>query len=159
MTGSDLLALGVALSELAPSAMAESDSVYDVLRFARTDPQTTRMVVARRGIELVGLGRLIDLGKDGTRRVFELGGMWVDPTLRRCGLAGAIIDSMLPWLPAETELWCTPFAQLMPLYAAHGFEAIDPAAAPAPLLDRLSLCTSAQEQAVLVTRWNQSAPR
>ena len=101
---------------------------------------------------------MIDLGVEDAeaRGHFELGGMWVEACSRHQGIAGGLIEHMLGWVADREDLravWCTPFADLMPLYGAHGFveEAAD--RAPRILHERLHRCASAQDRAVLVTRW------
>ena len=139
-------------TELAASGMHVSDSIYDQLGFKRTDPSCTRMLAAHRGQELVGIGRLIDLGEEAGEHSFELGGMWVDGSARRHGIAGQIVEQLIAWAPEGTALWCTPFADLMKLYGAHGFVEVERASAPAALERRLEFCTGVQTQPVIVTR-------
>ena len=149
----------IRFTTLATHQVQATDEIYDSVRFARTNSASTRMAGALLdGAELVGIGRLIDLGlEDGDARGhFELGGMWVEACSRRQGIAGGLIDYMLDWVRGWGDLkavWCTPFADLMPLYGRYGFvEAAD--GAPAILHRRLQQCTSAQERPVLVTRWD-----
>ena len=143
----------ITLRELHAEEMPSTDAIYDELRFARTDPSCTRMLGAFDGDRLVGLGRLIDLGAHGGAEHFELGGMWVDASLRRTGLANRIIRGLLPWMAPDAKLWCTPFEHLMPLYGAHGFEPVPEGEAPPRLIERLAGCASAQDESVIATRW------
>ena len=147
----------ITLRELLAKEVPSTDRIYDELRFARTDPACTRMLGAFAGEEVVGLGRLIDLGAYGGSEHYELGGMWVAPSHRRTGLASRIIREVLPWAPTGASLWCTPFEHLMPLYGAHGFASVATEEAPPRLMERLAGCASAQDQSVIVTRWSPSS--
>ncbi|MEM1451176.1 MAG: GNAT family N-acetyltransferase [Planctomycetota bacterium] len=150
----------VRVRELAVHEMPRTDAVYDELRFARSDPANTRMLCAESGGEMVGLGRLIDLGPraddgsddEGGARVLELGGIWVAESARRQGIAGRLVAGLLDLAPPDAEVWCLPFEDLLPLYAAHGFlvEPVD--AAPAALEPRYRGCASEHERRVVLTR-------
>lgn len=143
----------ITLRELLAEEMPSTDAIYDELRFARTDPSCTRMLGAFQGERLVGLGRLIHLGAHGGAEHYELGGMWVDVSLRRTGLASRIVRGVLTWTEPNVTLWCTPFEHLMPLYGAHGFVPAPENEAPPRLIERLAGCASAQDESVIVTRW------
>ena len=145
------------LKELLGEEVPSTDAIYDDLRFARTDPSCTRMLAAFADDRQVGLGRLINLGAHGGENHFELGGMWVAPSHRRTGLANRIIQELLSWTPPEAALWCTPFEDLMPLYAPHGFAQVLTTQAPPKLLERLDGCASSQDRSVLVTRWTPNS--
>lgn len=149
----------ITLRELSADEMPASDAIYDKLRFARTDPSCTRMLAAFAGEVKVGLGRLINLGPHDGAQHFELGGMWVDPSYRRSGLALRIVRAMLPWKPSGATLWCTPFADLMALYGDCGFVAVPEEQAPPRLIRRLDGCASSQERHVLVTRYGGTKSR
>ncbi|MEM8709886.1 MAG: GNAT family N-acetyltransferase [Planctomycetota bacterium] len=144
----------ISLRELLAEEAPITDPIYDALRFARTDPTCTRMLGAFDDLgELVGLGRLIDLGVHAGAQHRELGGMWVAPSRRGRGLAGRIIQSVIDWSPAESTLWCTPFEHLEELYAAHQFRTVGTEDAPPRLIERLAGCASAQDQSVIVMRF------
>ena len=140
------------LRELLPEEMASTDAIYDSVRLSHSDPACTRMAAAFDEQTLVGIGRLIDLGDSDGRRVLELGGMWVHSEHRRRGLASRIIDRLQSWAPPGMEIWCTPFADLMPLYGKHGFVQVIEEQAPPPVVGRLSLCASSQERDVFITK-------
>ena len=142
----------IQLRELARDEMGRTDAIYEAVRFARTDPECTRMIAAWAGERLVGIGRVLDLGVYEGRRIRELGGMWVHPSFRKQGIASRIIRELKAWIPAGDELWCTPFADLMCVYGPHGFVEVPRQNAPAPVLARLALCTSSQARDVCVTR-------
>ncbi len=145
-------------TQLAASGMHISDPIYEELGFKRTDPACTRMLAAHRGDELVGVGRLINLGVEAGVRSFELGGMWVKDSARRQGIAGQIVEHLIAWVPDGAALWCTPFADLMELYGAHGFVEVERESAPAALAKRLEFCTAAHKEPVIVTRHTSKSP-
>lgn len=96
------------------------------------------MVVAEADGHAVGIGRLVPAGDDAC----ELGGMHVVEAMRGRGVARAVIDELLRHANGR-EVYCIPFAELEPIYAAAGFARIEPHdALPEYVREKLAWCWS-----------------
>lgn len=89
---------------------------YSAIGFLSSDPSEHFVIVAEIDGERAGLGRLVPAGEDAC----ELGGMLVFEQFRGRGIARAIIDELLH-NAGTREVYCVPFAELEPIYAASGF--------------------------------------
>lgn len=92
---------------------------YDELAFRRSTGEGEVLLVAVAGGAPVGVGRLVECDDDAR----ELGGMFVDPAWRGCGIARALVEALLAASDGRT-VYCLPFAHLEALYRAAGFEKV-----------------------------------
>ena len=108
---------------------------YAAVHFIPSDPSRETIVVAELDGERAGIGRLVEAGA----RACELGGMYVFERFRGRGVARAIVDELIR-RAGERDVYCVPFADLEPLYAAAGFRRIDPVDLPAKIEEKLAWC-------------------
>ena len=94
---------------------------YASVHFQLSDLSRDLMVVAEVDGVPAGIGRLVPGGDDAC----ELGGMHVLEEFRGRGIARAIVDELLRHANGR-EVYCIPFADLEPIYAAAGFVRIEP---------------------------------
>ena len=93
---------------------------YASVHFQPSDLARDLMVVAEVDGVAAGIGRLVPAGAEAC----ELGGMHVLDAFRGRGVARAIIDELLRHANGR-EVYCIPFAELEPIYAAAGFARIE----------------------------------
>ena len=89
------------------------------------------VVVAERGPELIGLGR-VQL-EDG---VLVLRGMRIDPRFQRRGVGTRILDRLVGDIGGQ-PCYCIPYTHLRGFYGRAGFVEVDLDAAPSFLRDRV----------------------
>ena len=89
---------------------------YASVHFQPSDLSRDLVVIAELDAIPVGLGRLVPAGPDAC----ELGGILVFEEYRRRGIARSIVEELLRHA-GEREVYCIPFAELEPIYAAAGF--------------------------------------
>jgi GNAT superfamily N-acetyltransferase len=93
---------------------------YASVHFQTSDLARDLMVVAEVDGVTAGIGRLVPSGEAAC----ELGGMHVLEEFRGRGIARAIVDELLRHAGGR-EVYCIPFADLEPIYAAAGFVRIE----------------------------------
>ena len=123
------------IRELRADERAWANQLYRAIQFATT-PGDSLALVAERGGERIGLGRLVAHAPG----VVELGGIWTDEALRRGGVARAMVTALLDHAARRAgaaPLWCIPFAHLTPFYRSFGF-APAPAPWPAAIADKVA---------------------
>jgi N-acetylglutamate synthase-like GNAT family acetyltransferase len=109
---------------------------YASVHFHPSDLSRDLMVVAELDGVTAGMGRLVPAGDDAC----ELGGMLVFEEFRGRGVARAIIAELLRHADGR-EVYCIPFAELEPIYAAAGFVRIEPDGdLPAYVHEKLDWC-------------------
>ncbi|HEX8409450.1 MAG TPA: GNAT family N-acetyltransferase [Thermoanaerobaculia bacterium] len=108
---------------------------YAKVHFIPSDPANETIVIAELDGVRAGIGRLVDAG-DGA---CELGGMFVFDEFRGRGVARAIVDELIRRADGRT-VYCIPFAELEPLYAAAGFRRIEPVGVPRKVEEKLKWC-------------------
>jgi GNAT superfamily N-acetyltransferase len=118
---------------------------YASVRFVPSDLERETVVVAEIDDVPAGLGRLVPVGQDA----YELGGMLVFEEFRGRGVARAIIDELLRHA-GNRDVYCIPFAELEPLYAAAGF--VRCADASPPVREKFEWCKTAYDQSVLLMK-------
>jgi GNAT superfamily N-acetyltransferase len=89
---------------------------YASVHFQGSDLSRDLLVVAELDGVAAGIGRLVPAGKHAC----ELGGILVFEEFRGRGIARAIIDELLRHANGRA-VYCIPFAELEPIYAAAGF--------------------------------------
>ena len=89
---------------------------YASVHFQPSDFARDLIIVAELEGTPVGLGRLVPAGDDAC----ELGGILVFEEYRGRGFSRLIVDELLRHA-GEREVYCIPFAELEPIYAAAGF--------------------------------------
>lgn len=89
---------------------------YASVHFQTSDLSREMLVVAEVDGVAAGIGRLVPAGEGAC----ELGGMLVFEEFRSRGIARALIDELLDHADGRT-VYCIPFADLEPIYAAAGF--------------------------------------
>ncbi len=104
-----------------PDDAAWINERYASVHFQPSDLSRDLMIVAEIDGAPAGFGRLVPAGEHAC----ELGGMLVFEDFRGRGIARAIIDELLRHADGRT-VYCIPFAELEPIYAAAGFERIVP---------------------------------
>jgi GNAT superfamily N-acetyltransferase len=123
------------LRTAAPADAGWIDEQYEKVHFIPSDLARDTVVIAEIDGTRAGLGRLVPAG-DGA---CELGGMFVDDLFRGRGVARAIVDELIR-RAAGCDVYCVPFADLEPLYAAAGFRRIEPVDVPASIQAKLDWC-------------------
>jgi predicted N-acetyltransferase YhbS len=109
---------------------------YASVHFQLSDLARDLMVVAELDGVAVGIGRLVPAGDDAC----ELGGMHVLEEFRGRGIARAVVDELLRRANGR-QVYCIPFADLEPIYAASGFVRIEPRDDhPAYVREKLAWC-------------------
>lgn len=109
-------------------------------------PSTDYIAVAEVDGQAAGLGRVTTLAGD----VGELGGMYVFPERRGCGVSRALIAHLIAHGGAA-RLYCLPFQALQGLYASTGFRPqLDDASVPAKVLAKHDWCNRHYSQPVLL---------
>jgi GNAT superfamily N-acetyltransferase len=134
-----------AIRDLRDDERAWANACYRAINFAES-PATARAIVAERGGERVGLGRLVELEPG----VFELGGIWTAEAARGHGVARAVVTELIE-RAGDARLWCIPFTHLVAFYASFGFDAA-PSPWPASVAAKVTACVESAlpEVAVLV---------
>lgn len=99
-----------------PEDAAWINERYASVHFQPSDLAHELLVVAAVDGVTAGIGRLVPAGEDAC----ELGGMLVFEEFRGRGIARTIIDELLRHAAGRT-VYCIPFADLEPIYAAAGF--------------------------------------
>jgi GNAT superfamily N-acetyltransferase len=89
---------------------------YASVHFQPSNLARDLMVVAELDGAPAGIGRLVPAGEHAC----ELGGMLVFEEFRGRGIARAIIEELLRHTNGRA-VYCIPFAELEPIYAATGF--------------------------------------
>ncbi len=115
--------MDVTIRPLRADERAWANQVYADIGFAPS-PDEDLLLVAERGAERVGLGRLVPL--EGA--AVELGGIWTAPTARQGGVARAIVASLLA-RAGSAPVWCIPYTHLAAFYGSF---ALVPAPPPWP---------------------------
>ncbi|WP_028312310.1 GNAT family N-acetyltransferase [Derxia gummosa] len=135
------------LARLPDADLAWANARYAEVDFLPSDASHFLALAMLDG-ERAGLGRVVPVSATAG----ELGGMVVLPAFRGRGVA----DALVGFLVAQSrfaELFCIPFADLVPLYARHGFVTLpDDAPAPAPVADKLAWCRAHYPRAVALMR-------
>ena len=122
---------------------------YAEVRFLPSDLSREVVVIAEIDGQPAGLGRLVDVDD----RSCELGGMLVFDPFRGRGVARAIIDELLRHA-RDRDVYCIPFADLEPLYAAAGFTpATD---APDSVREKFEWCQRTYDRPVVLGVRRQS---
>lgn len=118
---------------------------YAVVRFIPSDLTRELVLIAELDGAAAGMGRLVPVDDDSC----ELGGMLVFEGFRGRGVARALIDELVRQARAKA-IYCLPFGELEPLYAAAGFERCDDA--PPGIMEKLAWCRRTYDQPVLLMR-------
>jgi GNAT superfamily N-acetyltransferase len=118
---------------------------YAAVRFIPSDLAKETVLIAELDGEPAGLGRLVPAGDDAC----ELGGMLVFDGFRGRGVARALVDALVQHAGGRT-IYCIPFAELEPLYAAAGFERSEEA--PAAVMEKFEWCKRTYDKPVLLMR-------
>ena len=145
------MAAPLVIRELRDDERAWANELYRSIEFAATPPGSPALV-AERGGERIGLGRLV-VHAPG---VVELGGIWTDEAARGSGEARAIVTALLAHpehaarSPGE-RLWCIPFAHLAAFYQSCGF-APAPPPWPAAIADKVADCAAHAFAVVVLAR-------
>lgn len=109
---------------------------YASIHFHASDLSRDLVVIAESDGVAAGIGRLVPAGE----HAYELGGMHVLAEFRGRGVARAIIGELLR-IANGRDVYCIPFAELEPVYAAAGFVRIDTAGTlPAYVREKLDWC-------------------
>jgi GNAT superfamily N-acetyltransferase len=109
---------------------------YASVHFHASDLSRDLMVVCELDGVTAGMGRLVPAGEEAC----ELGGMLVFDEFRGRGLARAIIEELLRHKNGR-HVYCIPFAELEPIYAASGFARIaTDGELPAYIREKLDWC-------------------
>lgn len=116
---------------------------YAEVRFLPSDLAHEVVVIAEIDGEPAGLGRLVDIDEVSC----ELGGMLVFDRFRGRGVARAIIDELLRHARGRA-VYCIPFADLEPLYAAAGFTPA--AASPTAVSEKFAWCQRTYDRPVVL---------
>jgi len=116
---------------------------YAEVRFVPSDLAHEVVVIAEIDGEPAGLGRIVDVDE----RSCELGGMLVFDRFRGRGVARAIIDELLRHA-RDRDVYCIPFADLEPLYAAAGFTRCDDA--PRSIREKFEWCRVTYDRPVVL---------
>ncbi|HEX6639503.1 MAG TPA: GNAT family N-acetyltransferase, partial [Thermoanaerobaculia bacterium] len=121
---------------------------YASVHFQPSDLARELVVIAEIDGVAAGIGRLVPAGDDAC----ELGGMLVFEEFRGRGIARAIIDELLRHANGRA-VYCIPFADLEPIYAAAGFVRLtSDAALPAYVREKLDWCEREMDRAVIVMK-------
>jgi N-acetylglutamate synthase-like GNAT family acetyltransferase len=138
----------IALRAAAPHDEEWINARYRELGFLLSDLERDEVVLAEVDGERAGMGRLVPAGPDAC----ELGGMFVADAFRGRGVARALIEELLQRARGR-EVYCIPFAELEPIYAASGFERIQPAPElPGHVQDKLAWCERAMARPVILMK-------
>jgi GNAT superfamily N-acetyltransferase len=116
---------------------------YGEVRFIPSDLDRDTVLIAELDGEPAGLGRLVPAGEAS----FELGGMLVFERFRGRGVARALIDALVRRANGRA-IYCIPFADLEPLYAAAGFERSEDA--PKTVREKFDWCQRTYDKPVLL---------
>lgn len=118
---------------------------YAAVRFIPSDLANETVLIAELDGTPAGLGRLVPVDE----RSCELGGMLVFEGFRGRGVARALIDALVARAGGRT-IYCIPFAELEPLYAAAGFERSENA--PTAVKEKFEWCQRTYDKPVLLMR-------
>jgi GNAT superfamily N-acetyltransferase len=142
---------GAIVLHLATRADAEwINERYASVHFQASDLTRELLVVAEVDGDRAGIGRLVPAGEHAC----ELGGMLVFEEFRGRGVARAIIDELLRHA-AGRAVFCIPFADLEPLYAAAAFVRTTPDhRLPAYVREKLDWCAREIDRPVILMTLN-----
>lgn len=139
----------IALREARPADEQWINDRYRSIGFHTSDLAQELVLIAEVDGVAAGMGRLVPAGEDA----FELGGMHVLAEYRGRGLARRIIDELLR-RAAGKSVYCIPFAELEPIYAAAGFVRTEASAEDPPYVhEKLEWCArEIPERAVILMK-------
>src|SRR5215213_9215384 len=116
---------------------------YREVRFIPSDLTRDLVLIAELDGQRAGLGRLVPVYD----QTYELGGMLVFDAFRGRGVARTLIDELVRRAGGKS-IYCIPFAELEPLYAAAGFTRSEEA--PEPLREKFAWCHRTYDKPVLL---------
>ncbi len=125
-----------------PDELDAVNELYARIDFQPSDAGDLQLVIDSGG-EIAGLGRLVPISPG----LLELGGIWVDESLRGDGAARAIVSALVA-AAANRPMVCIPFAKLEAFYASFGFVPKERAGAPAKVREKLELCDRTYDEPV-----------
>lgn len=115
---------------------------YAAVQFMPSDLSRDLVLIAEIDGERAGIARLVPADD-----VWELGGMLVFEQFRGRGVARALIDELLRYA-GDRDVYCIPFADLEPLYAAAGFTRAEDA--PRAVREKFEWCQRTYDRPVLL---------
>ena len=131
------------LRRAGPTDLDWVNARYAEADFLPSDP-THLVLIAEVDGAAAGLGRLVPAGVGAV----ELGGMYVLPAHRGCGVASALVRGLLG-AAGRARVYCIPWDDLAGWYERAGFARVaDEAAAPGAVRDKLAWCRSHYARAV-----------
>jgi N-acetylglutamate synthase-like GNAT family acetyltransferase len=121
----------IVVRHAAPAEWPKVERFYRDRKYRGEVSLDAHIVMAERGKEMVGVGRV-----QAEQGVLVLRGMRVDPECQRRGVGSRILDQLAGDLNGR-RCYCLPYRHLRAFYGRAGFFEIDPQAAPAFLRARL----------------------
>jgi GNAT superfamily N-acetyltransferase len=119
---------------------------YASVHFQPSELAHELVIVAEVDGVAAGIGRLVPAGEDAC----ELGGMLVLEEFRGRGLARALIEELLRHAGGR-HVYCIPFADLEPIYAAAGFVRIPrDGALPEYVREKIAWCEREIDRKVIL---------
>ncbi|HEY0139858.1 MAG TPA: GNAT family N-acetyltransferase [Thermoanaerobaculia bacterium] len=128
-----------------PDEEAWLNARYAEVGFQRSDLSRDLQIIAELDGERAGTGRLVPLGENAV----ELGGMLVLDRFRGRGVAKKIIEELLRHANGR-EVYCIPFTDLEPIYAAAGFARS--ATGPEQAMAKIKWCNRTYERGVVLLK-------
>ena len=111
----------VSIRKATPADEPWINEQYAIVEFLPSKVSEEYIAIAEMNGTPVGLGRLVPIPGGAN----ELGGMYVLPDFRGKGVAGKIVAHLIEKHNHTYDLWCIPFAHLLPFYGSFGFKEVD----------------------------------
>jgi GNAT superfamily N-acetyltransferase len=121
-------------------------SVYAALGYRRTIDPADTVWLATKAEDAVGIVRIA--AEHGT---LVLRGMRIAEQARRQRVGTRMLQAIVEWL-GDRECYCVPYPHLVGFYGQIGFAALEPAAAPVFLAERLADYRRSGEEVILMRR-------
>ena len=121
-------------------------SLYVALGYRRTINPADTVWLAENAEEAVGIVRVA--AEHGT---LVLRGMRIQEHARRQRLGTRMLEAIAEWL-GDRECYCVPYPHLAGFYGQIGFVVLEPAAAPAFLVERVAEYRRSGQEVILMRR-------
>jgi len=122
---------------------------YQKVDFKLSRFNTDRIAITICNGERVGLARLCYVEDS----VFELGGMYVQPSYRRLGIAKQLVRFLLNHRVLKDRVYCLPFVHLRNFYLHEGFKEVSEkelSKVPINVLEKYRWCNETYPYEVLL---------
>lgn len=127
--------------KLESASFAAANEIYRSISFQPSIQNQDETFGLTKDGRLVALGRIQRHGEE-----LEIGGFWVEESLRGTGLARRMVVCVLDAIPKGQPAWCVAFTHLADFYRSFGMKDHPKDQAPAAIRDKLTYCSEEVER-------------